>query len=50
MGCLHPVADGGQEPLKAKVLEGQDRLIQPDGSLGDAARLQVKREAIVSTR
>ena len=49
MGCLHPVADGGQEPLKAKVREGQDTLIQPDDSLGDAACLQVEKKAIVST-
>ena len=43
VGRLHPVLDGGQEPLEAKVREGAHALVQADGSLGDAARLQVER-------
>ena len=39
VGRLHPVLDGGQEPLEAKVREGAHALVQADGSLGDAARL-----------
>ena len=42
-GCLHPVLDGGQEPLEAKVREGQDTLVQPDGSFGYAVYLQRER-------
>ena len=43
VGCLHPVLDGGQEPLEAKVREGQDTLVQPDGSFGYAVYLQRER-------
>ena len=27
VGCLHPVLDGGQEPLEAKVREGRHTLV-----------------------
>ena len=27
VGCLHPVLDGGQEPLEAKVREGPHTLV-----------------------
>ena len=50
VGCLHPVLDGGQEPLEAKVRESQDTLVQSDGSFGDAVHLQGEckgKEAIV---
>ena len=40
VGCLHPVLDGGQEPVEAKVRESQDTLVQPDSSFGDAVHLQ----------
>ena len=43
VGRLHPVLDGGQEPLEAKVREGQDTLVQPDGSFGYAVYLQRER-------
>ena len=48
-GCLHPVLDGGQESLEAKVRESQDTLVQPDGTALETRFICKGKEAIVST-